>query len=408
MKLRFLLFITVFFVILKFSRKDFSFMKPKRNIWLMYAIALLHGMVFYGPIATLYRQSAGITIFQITIIESISLALCLLLELPWGIVADKIGYKKSMLCCCGLYFLSKIVFWRAASFEAFLVERIMLSIVISGLSGVDNSILYLSCDKGNSQKVFGIYNNLQTSGLLFASAVYSMVIKDNYRLAGFLTICSYGIATIIAFWLVEVKSHHNKKEKEGDKKFFELLKQILKNKYLISFLVGVALYNETHQTITVFLNQLQYVKCGLTDAAIGYIYIGVTLVGLLGVFSEKLTQILGKTKFVSVLYGLAVIACIILGVTANAWLSIGSIVILRISFSLFQPFQMELQNKQVISQNRVTELSINAVIINFVGIGTNLIYGKLADVNLAFAMFTGSLLCFTGFLLIVLSDDYLL
>jgi hypothetical protein len=63
-------------------------MKPKRNVWLMYAIALLQGMVFYGPIATLYRQSAGITIFEITMIESISLALSLLLELPWGIIAD--------------------------------------------------------------------------------------------------------------------------------------------------------------------------------------------------------------------------------------------------------------------------------------------------------------------------------
>lgn len=59
----------------------------------MYAISLLQGMVFYGPIATLYRRAAGISIFQITIIESISLIVCLLLELPWGIVADKIGYK---------------------------------------------------------------------------------------------------------------------------------------------------------------------------------------------------------------------------------------------------------------------------------------------------------------------------
>lgn len=377
-------------------------MKPKRNVWLMYAIALLQGMVFYGPIATLYRQSAGITVFEITIIESISLALCLLFELPWGIVADRIGYKKTMLFCCDLFFISKIVFWKALSFEAFLVERVMLSIVISGLSGVDSSILYLSCDKDNTQRVFGIYNNLQTAGLLFASAIYSLVVKDNYRLAGFLTVFSYGIAAIIAFWLVELKNNYKEKAREGAEEFFELLKRILKNKYLILFLVGVALLNETHQTITVFLNQLQYVKCGLSDAAIGYIYIGVTLLGLLGVFSEKLTRKLGKMKFVSILYGAAVIACIILGVTANAWLSVASIVILRISFSLFQPLQMELQNKQVVSQNRATELSINAVIINCVGIGTNLVYGKLADVNIAFAMLTGALLCFSGFLLIYL------
>ena len=377
-------------------------MKPKRNIWLMYAIALLQGMVFYGPIATLYRQSAGITVFQITIIESISLALCILLELPWGIVADRIGYRKTMLFCCSLYFISKIVFWKAINFEAFLAERILLSIVVSGLSGVETSILYLSCNKDESQKVFGIYNYLQTTGLLFASAVYSLVIKDNYRAAGLLTVYSYGIAAILAFWLIEVKSNNGKKEKEITGDFIILIRQILKKKYFVLFLIGVALLNETHQTITVFLNQLQYVKSGLTDAAIGYIYIGVTLVGLLGTFSERLTRMLGTMKFTFILYGMSVIACIILGLTVNAYLSIGSIAILRVSFSLFQPLQMELQNRQVISQNRATELSINSVIMSCVGIATNLIYGKLADINSSLPMFTGSLMCFAGLLLIVI------
>lgn len=372
-------------------------MKPARNVWLMYAIALSQGMVFYGPIATLYRQSAGITIFQITIIESIALALCLFLELPWGVVADRIGYKRTMIFCCGLYFLSKIVFWQAASFGAFLAERIMLSIVIAGLSGVDSSILYLSCDQGKSQKVFGIYNNLQTLGLLLASAIYSLFIKDNYRLAGALTVGSYGIAAMIAFRLVEVKTDN--KAKAGAKEFAALLKRTLQNKYLVLFLIGVALLNETHQTITVFLNQLQYEKGGLSDAAIGYIYIGITIAGVLGAFSARLTRKFGTVRFASILYGAAAMACLMLGVTVNAWLSVAAIAILRISFSLFQPLQMELQNKQVMSPNRATELSINAVIIDSIGIGTNLLYGKLAETNLALAMFAGALLCFTGFLL---------
>lgn len=51
------------------------FMYSKKNIRIMYAMSLLQGMVFYGPIATLYRQSVGVTVFQITFIESVSLAL---------------------------------------------------------------------------------------------------------------------------------------------------------------------------------------------------------------------------------------------------------------------------------------------------------------------------------------------
>lgn len=375
-------------------------MKPKRNVWLMFAIALLQGMVFYGPIATLYRQSAGVTIFEITIIESICLALCLFLELPWGIIADRIGYKKTMLFCCVLYFVSKIVFWKAEGFSSFLAERIMLSVVISGLSGVDSSILYLSCEKDRTQRVFGIYNNLQITGMLFASAIYSLAIKDDYRLAGMLTVISYGLAAVLAFWLIEVKNNESRPSREESRAFFTLLKRTLKDRYLILFLIGVALFSETHQTITVFLNQIQYTKCGLSNAEMGYVYIGVTLVGLLGVFSESLTRKLGRRRFLSVLYLLAAISCLVLGLTVNGWLSVAAVAILRISFSMFQPLQMELQNLLVTSENRATELSINAVIINCVGIGTNLMYGKLAGINIKYGMLMGAFLCVAGFVLV--------
>ena len=86
----------------------------------MYAITLLQGMVFYGSIATLYRQASGLSVFQITLIESISYALCILFEIPWGIIADKIGYKRTLCFCCNLYFVSKLVFWRAVDFGDFL------------------------------------------------------------------------------------------------------------------------------------------------------------------------------------------------------------------------------------------------------------------------------------------------
>lgn len=362
----------------------------------MYAVALLQGMVFYGPIATLYRQAAGISIFQITLIESISLALCLLFELPWGIVADRIGYKRTMVFCCVLYFISKLVFWKADGFGGFLVERIMLSIVISGLSGVDSSILYLSCQKNRSQKVFGIYNNLQTAGLLMASAVFSLFIKDNYRMAGLLTVISYAAAAILAFFLVEVKSSEKKEAKARE--FAGLFKNTVNNRYLLLFLIAVALLNETHQTVTVFLNQLQYIKCGLSNTAIGYIYILVTLAGMLGGFSERLTHKMGLRKIAPFLYISAATACLILGLTSSPWLSALSIIILRISFSLFQPLQTELQNRQVLSDNRATELSINAVIIDGVGITTNLVYGRLAEIDIALPMFSGVFLCLIGFL----------
>lgn len=372
----------------------------------MYAIAFLQGMVFYGPVATLYRQAKGISILQITLIESISLILCLILEFPWGILADKIGYKKTILICNALYFLSKIIFWKAENFSAFLFERIIISIVIAGLSGVDTALLYLSCEEpqtaqdanppqsqNKSHQVFGIWNSLQTAGLLIASLVFSAAADGDYSLAALFTVISYGLAALLSLALTEVRPS---KKEHSFRNFVRFFKQTATDKYILLFLIGIALLNETHQTVTVFLNQLQYVKCGLSSSAIGYIYTAVTVAGLCSAFSSKITGKLGTASTVFFLFTAAAAACLLLAFTASAWLSVLGILILRISFSLFQPLQTELQNRQITGNSRATILSMNAVIIDSVGAGTNIAFGSLAQHNLTHAFLFGAALCIAG------------
>ncbi len=371
-------------------------MKNKKNIYLMYAIALLQGMVFYGPIATLYRQANGLTVFQITLIESISYLLCILFEVPWGIIADRIGYKKAMIFCCNLYLVSKIVFWRADGFFDFLLERIMLSIVIAGLSGVDTGILYLSCNKGESQKVFSIYNGLGLIGLLFAAFVFSAFVGTDYSVAALLTVITYGVAAVLSVFLDEVKSTEARSVCFSDLK--AVFVRIRKDRKFILFLISVAFLSQTHQTVTVFLNQIQYAKCGMSASLIGYVYIVVTLAGLLGVFSSELTGWLGGKRSGAAFYLAAIVACIVLGITNTAPLSVLGVLLLNVVNSLYQPYQLELQNKHVLSTNRATELSVYAMVVNCVSAGTSVLFGTLANVSLKAAFFFGAGICLTGLL----------
>ena len=54
-------------------------------------------------------------------------------SVPWGILADVIGYRRTLQICAAVSFLSKIVFWKAEGFAGFLTERILLGIVTAGL-----------------------------------------------------------------------------------------------------------------------------------------------------------------------------------------------------------------------------------------------------------------------------------
>lgn len=379
----------------------------KRNVYIMYIISLLQGMVFYAPIATLYRTSQGLSVFQITLTESLFFILCLLMEIPWGVIADKIGYRKTMVICCGLYFVSKIVFWQATGFVWFLMERIMLGVVFAGLSGVDTSILYLSCKEGESQKVFGIYNSLGTVGLLVSAVIYSTYVKDNFKLAGFLTVISYGISMIMSFYLVEVKEPETKSHKKNKlreklndyvKESCSEIRKIVNNKKLLYLLIAVAFISETSQVVTVFLNQLKYESCGLSVSSMGYIYIIATIVGLCEVLSAFVTKKAGEKRIGKYIFITTVLSCLILAFTQNAAVSIISILLLQISNSIFRPLQLELQNRQVTTDKHATALSINAVFIDCVAIGINLIFGYLAQISLTAAFLYGAVICFIGLL----------
>ncbi len=366
----------------------------KKNLYLLYGMALLQGMVFYAPISTLYRQVQGVSILEITVIESISLALAILLEVPWGMIADRIGYRTTMILCSGLYFVSKIVFWRADGFADFLLERILLSIVCAGFSGVDSSMLYLSCQGRDSQKVFGIYDSMGMAGLLLAAGVFSLLIRDNYSLAGFLTVLSYGLAALLSLGLTEVKKPAA--EAIRPKPFLTTLRTTLRNPAFLLFLVGVAFLSETHQTITVFLNQLQYTRCGMNSSAMGLLYIVASLLGLLGVYSTAVTGRLG-TRFSFWLFcGLAAASCLVLAMTAQVLPSVLGILTLRLSNTLFQPFQLEIQNRQIQSENRATCLSIHSMLISCVAIGTNLVFGALSDRYLPTVFLFGAGICILG------------
>ena len=370
----------------------------KRNIYLLWGIALLQGMVFYGPVATLYRQAAGLGIFQITLIESISLALTLFLEIPWGWLADRISYRKTMLSCCFLYFVSKIIFWQAEGFHGFLLERLLLSVVCAGLSGVDSSLLYLSCGSEDSHRIFSVYENLGQLGLLLAAGIYALWVGENYRFAAFLTVLSYGAAAVLSLGLREV-IRKTEEKKIMSRNLPMVLKKQLTDPGALLLLLAVGLLNESHQTITVFLSQLQYARAGMGHEAMSLAYVLTSLAALAGGFSAALCVRMGTKRMGTGLFFLSALSCLLLSLSAVPVICVLAVILLRLSFSLLQPLHMELQNRQITGQDRATALSVNAVVMESLGILLNLIYGRIAEANLARAMFLGAALCGLGMIL---------
>lgn len=355
-------------------------MNKKRNVYLMYAIVFLQGFVFYGAVATVYRQGRGISLYDIFLIESVSWILMISLEVPWGWFADRFGYKNTIVISNIMFFISKIIFWQAHSFIMFLLERVFVSIALSGLSGCDSALLYSSIDEDESEKVFGEYSAYSTAGFFIASVASSFIVKISVDLTAFLTIFPYAAAAVLSFFLIE--THGEKEEKTG---IWESFKEIFRNKKIILFIVSLSLVTEVNQTVTVFLNQAQYSRSGIDIKYFGILLALIQIMGLGAAKSYKITEKFGRKKIVTALYSIMALSCVSLIFTANAFISILCIMMVSVAIALMNPIAMEIENKSIEGNDRATMLSLYAIVSDVVSALINPVLGKAADKSLEFS-----------------------
>ena len=276
------------------------------------------------------------------------------------------------------------------------MERVLLAAVLSGISGVDTSIIYLSAGEKSSHRAFGVFEGLGAAGVLFSAAVYTAFIGESYRTAGLLTVISYGVAALLSLGLKEVKSAESNVSKKSFEYFIGVLKSTLSNRRLLYLVIAVALFTEVNQTITIFFNQLQYIKAGMPVRLISAVYILSTISGLLSVLSAPLTKKLKPKKFGTMLFSVCGFSCFALAFTNAPLVSVFGVLLVGISFRLAFPLGTQLMNEAITIEDRATALSITTMMADLIAVFTNLAFGRLADFDLSLAMGFAGILSLLG------------
>ncbi len=371
-------------------------MVKNKNIYIMFFIIFLQGLVFYGPIATLYRESRGISLSEIFIIESISWILTMLLEVPWGWIADKFGYKRTLVISNFIFFISKIIFFKSYTFSMFLLERVLLSISISGLSGCDTALLYTSLGQNeNSEKIFGLYSSFSTIGFLAACIASYSIIDISMDIAAFLTIIPYGIATIATLFISDTSKSSNKSNS-----ILYNLKVTFKNKQIIYIVISFALISVVVQSVTVFLNQVQYIKSGIDVKYFGILLAINQIIKLSASRSYKLSQKYGKLESIKIIYIAIGLSCIVLALISNNILSIMLILIISLGISLASPMVVDIENKSITIEDRATILSIYSMISSVISACVSPLIGICADISIELAFVTCFIICIMAYIIL--------
>ena len=390
-------------------------MHPRRNLTLLAGMALLQGMVFYSPVATLYRVQFGLPLSQFFIIEALSWGLTMLSELPWGLVADRIGYKRTLVWGYGLLVATKVIFALADGFGGFLAERLLLALAIGAISGCDAALVHQSAPSGGSARAFARLRASGLAGLIVASLASPFLAAWSLRATAWATVPPYALAWILSWFLVaparaalaapaapvapmaptgpqqpRIRRHPLRIRRRLVMAASRLFGRGLRWPLALA---ALALMAELAHLVVIFLSQLQYQRAGIPQGAFGLLFL--VLHGLPMAVLALLPASFGRRPQRSLAWSgvLASAAVAVLFLQANPLVSVAALADLATVAQVQGSLNAAWQNASIRNNaGRAAALSVYALWGEGVAAAGNGLLGSLSAAGLLPALGTAAVL----------------
>lgn len=180
-----------------------------RNILKMYIFKFLLGFRLIGGVIVLFFTEWGnITFSQVMFLQSYYFFFTFTLEVPTGVIADKIGRKTSLLLGAFAMILGVLAFTVSPNFYWFLAGEFLWAMGLALFSGADDALTFDSLKETNSDKqskqVFGRMSSFHILALMISAPIGSLVAKNfGLRITMLSMIIPFLFAFIVALQLRE-------------------------------------------------------------------------------------------------------------------------------------------------------------------------------------------------------------
>ncbi|PIS17928.1 hypothetical protein COT54_02055, partial [Candidatus Collierbacteria bacterium CG09_land_8_20_14_0_10_46_12] len=145
-------------------------------------ITFFSNLYFYNHVGTLYQQTRGLSLLQVSSIWAVVTGAIFLFEVPTGIVADRIGRKKSVVIAILLQASGEWLYLFANNYLAFVLIALLAGLGYAFLSGANEALVYDSLptdDKDNRMKrAMGIVGGAYQLAFCVAPLVGGLVVAQ--------------------------------------------------------------------------------------------------------------------------------------------------------------------------------------------------------------------------------------
>jgi len=316
-----------------------------------------------------------------------------ILEIPTGVVGDKLGYKKTLFLASFFILIGAIIYIPARTFFHIIIADIFWAIGFAFNSGTSTSFIYDTLKNLKKEKEFkkinGVSNFLFWSGLAIGSIIGGFLAKTSLRLPVVLSFIPLIIPSLIALSFIEPKRIKSKLSHFRHIK--KSIKHILSKKRLHFFLwFGTAAFFLTDAPYRFFQPLLRSVDIPI--ALFGIIFaFGYLISGFGALISHKIEELFKERNSLLGILLIGFLALLFISLL-NSKLVIIFVLIILVVGGIQWPIITDYFNKEVESHNRATVNSISSL-TSTITIGLSLVLlGYLGDLySLNFVFFIESI-----------------
>lgn len=363
----------------------------------------------YVHALALLLLARGLTLVQISLIESIMIFTIFLMEVPTGVLADRVGRKWSIFASTLLLMSGEFIFIFARSFEWYILIALLTGTGFAFASGAVEALVYDSLPPDNREdamkRAMGRVNSWGQIAFVIAPIIGGLIIGDagvdKFIPAIALTATALLIGAVVCLTLRE-PADDSAEAKSGSLTLLRDGVGLLRHHQRLRRLALLVIFTTPITSSLVTTLGPPY----LTQNEVSpFVVAAVLSVGsLLAAFTQryayKLEQWLGQARAIALLILLPGAMYWLLALAAGPAVTVLVMILMYGLNDMKAPLFSAYQNAIIASRNRATVLSLINMFLNLFAALAAPIFAAIAETSLEYAFLAMGAMIVTGGLLL--------
>ncbi len=379
------------------------------NINKIIVIKFLQRFHLYIHAYALLLLARGLTLVQISLIESIMIGTIFLVEVPTGVLADRVGRKWSIFASTVLLMSAEFVFLFARSFEWYVLVALLAGTGFAFASGAVEALIYDSLPPANREdamkRAMGRVNSYSLIAFVIAPIIGGLIIGDgsveNFIPAIALTVAALLVGSLVCLTLREPAVDSS----EGKTSSLTLLRDgvslLLNNRRLRWLALLVVFTAPFTDALIVTLGPPYLARNEASPFLVGVVLsVGSLLAAIAQRYAYKLEEWLGQARAIVLLIFLPGAMYWLLAAVAGPAATMLVLILMYGLNDMKSPLFSAYQNALIASKNRATVLSLINMLLNLYAAIAAPVFAGIAEISLETAFLAmGAVIVAAGLLL---------